>query len=121
MSELFEMVEPWRVRAGEVADAKGEFVASVTGELQTKREKRLLMLIAASPALARLAKSVVDAYGQQEENDEEVNGADAVDFLMELVQGARKLLYDVHPKIPFGLCPVCEHYGDDCTGYKVQQ
>lgn len=23
---------------------------------------------------------------------------------------------DGHPKIKFGQCPVCHHYGDDCTG-----
>jgi hypothetical protein len=40
----------------------------------------------------------------------------ADDGEQKMIAAATKALKALHPKVKFGQCPICLHFGDDCTG-----
>lgn len=75
-----------------------------------------------------LLRQALDQWGERVDADEEeINGADAVDWLCGFIQDAQDILKiggfngllkrpKQHKRVLHGKCPVCGHYGDNCTG-----
>jgi hypothetical protein len=91
----------------DLIDLKDEAVAASHAAVAAWEQRDLNGLEAA----ARFCQEVVDHAARYDAADlRDMALADKwTDFDVRQLDGP-------HPKVPHGLCPVCRHYGADCTG-----